>query len=665
MTTHGQRSVTASGRSPTSLPGQRRTAVVRCAERFRHGVQVTLDTPRPRQQGGALPPPPLCGHSSALGGVRSGGRTVDRAPRPCPGGRRQPRRAVDLAAARLPRGAAPAGRAAPGDGGPPARRLVPPADRWRSSGASASRRRSSRRPPREFVQNGAIVSVESLAAPDMKFFFRHFNEGVEQLSPTSRLFITQIGLEPLLRHRAGARRRAPYATELVGFEQDDDGVTAVIRPRDGGAEETVRARLPGRRRRRAQPGPGALRHRPGRPRLVRRLRDHLLPGRHAARCSATATSASSTSTTPSCSASSGSPSPATPASSPSSPPRAGRQPEPHVARTWTPPAASQLVRKALGRAPTPRRDRHRAALDRGGGARRAVPRRAGLPRRRRRARHAADRRVRRQHRRRGRAQPGVEAGHGARAARPAPACSTATTPSAARLRPDRRAGVHPLRAAGGSLAAPGEPGAASRRPSIELGTVYRSAAVLAGDDDATLVDPRKPAGRLGRPGPAPARRARRRSDLAARRLRRRLRPARRPGRRGRGAGRPSRRPPRWVCRCRPTASGPTATWSTPTAPSPARSASAATAPSSPGPTACSPGGPRRRRPIPRAEVEVALRAAARSVSPAAAGGAGRGHSRTARGRRHRRPEGAPVVGRPTGCRPRPSSAPGDGAGAPA
>src|SRR3954462_14238755 len=54
----------------------------------------------------------------------------------------------------------------------------------------------------EFVQNGAIVSVESLAAPDMTFFFRNFNEGVEQLSPPSRLFIPQIGLEPLLRQAA-------------------------------------------------------------------------------------------------------------------------------------------------------------------------------------------------------------------------------------------------------------------------------------------------------------------------------------------------------------------------------------------------------------------------------------------------------------------------------
>ena len=31
----------------------------------------------------------------------------------------------------------------------------------------------------EFVQNGAIVAVDSLAGPELTFFFRHFNDGVE------------------------------------------------------------------------------------------------------------------------------------------------------------------------------------------------------------------------------------------------------------------------------------------------------------------------------------------------------------------------------------------------------------------------------------------------------------------------------------------------------
>ena len=95
---------------------------------------------------------------------------------------------------------------------------------------------------REFVQNGAIIAVESLGGKELKYFYRSFNTGVEDLSPTSRLFITQIGLEPLLRDRAqelGAEHH--YATELVSFAQDDDGVVSVIRPRDGGPEQTVRS----------------------------------------------------------------------------------------------------------------------------------------------------------------------------------------------------------------------------------------------------------------------------------------------------------------------------------------------------------------------------------------------------------------------------------------
>jgi 2-polyprenyl-6-methoxyphenol hydroxylase-like FAD-dependent oxidoreductase len=95
---------------------------------------------------------------------------------------------------------------------------------------------------REFVQNGAIISVESLRGAELQYFYRSYNDGVEGLSPTSRLFITQVGLEPLLRTRAqelGAQ--LDFATEFVGFEQDDAGVTAVIHPRNGGGERTVRA----------------------------------------------------------------------------------------------------------------------------------------------------------------------------------------------------------------------------------------------------------------------------------------------------------------------------------------------------------------------------------------------------------------------------------------
>jgi len=96
---------------------------------------------------------------------------------------------------------------------------------------------------REFVQNGAIVSVECLGGKELDWYFRFINEGVEEISPAPRIFVTQIGLEPVLlgaAERLGARIQ--YASETVSVEQDAEGVTAVVRPRDGGPERTVRAR---------------------------------------------------------------------------------------------------------------------------------------------------------------------------------------------------------------------------------------------------------------------------------------------------------------------------------------------------------------------------------------------------------------------------------------
>ena len=96
---------------------------------------------------------------------------------------------------------------------------------------------------REFVQNGAIVAVESLGGKELQYFFRNINDGVEQLSASPRIFVTQIGLEPVLRERAaalGARLR--YSAEVVSLLDGDKGVVAVVRDRGTGEETTVRAR---------------------------------------------------------------------------------------------------------------------------------------------------------------------------------------------------------------------------------------------------------------------------------------------------------------------------------------------------------------------------------------------------------------------------------------
>jgi 2-polyprenyl-6-methoxyphenol hydroxylase-like FAD-dependent oxidoreductase len=95
----------------------------------------------------------------------------------------------------------------------------------------------------QFVQDGAIMAVESLAGKELTYFIANLNEGVRDVSPTVRVFITQSLLEPLLKQRAeelGAGLR--FSTELLSFTEDRDGVTAKIRHRDTGEETRVRAR---------------------------------------------------------------------------------------------------------------------------------------------------------------------------------------------------------------------------------------------------------------------------------------------------------------------------------------------------------------------------------------------------------------------------------------
>jgi 2-polyprenyl-6-methoxyphenol hydroxylase-like FAD-dependent oxidoreductase len=95
---------------------------------------------------------------------------------------------------------------------------------------------------KDFEQNGAIVAVESLCGKELQYFYKSWNEGVEDLSITPRLFITQVSLEPVLAKAAvdrGAEHR--FGTELTSFAQDADGVTATITSRASGRSQTVRS----------------------------------------------------------------------------------------------------------------------------------------------------------------------------------------------------------------------------------------------------------------------------------------------------------------------------------------------------------------------------------------------------------------------------------------
>src|SRR5436305_5721507 len=92
--------------------------------------------------------------------------------------------------------------------------------------------------------DGGINNVESLAGREIASYFPNLNAGVDEFSPTVRLFIDQDDLEPILRARAeelGATLR--YRTECTSLEQDADGVSATLRNLEaGGSEQTVRAK---------------------------------------------------------------------------------------------------------------------------------------------------------------------------------------------------------------------------------------------------------------------------------------------------------------------------------------------------------------------------------------------------------------------------------------
>jgi 2-polyprenyl-6-methoxyphenol hydroxylase-like FAD-dependent oxidoreductase len=95
----------------------------------------------------------------------------------------------------------------------------------------------------QFDQDGAIMAVETLAGKELAWYIANLNEAVRDVSPCTRVFITQSLLEPLLQQRAaelGAGLR--FGTEMTSFQQDAEGVTATIRNRDTGATQSVRAR---------------------------------------------------------------------------------------------------------------------------------------------------------------------------------------------------------------------------------------------------------------------------------------------------------------------------------------------------------------------------------------------------------------------------------------
>src|SRR6266568_2512916 len=109
----------------------------------------------------------------------------------------------------------------------------------RSAGLEDAVRRKSEE---QYPPDGGINNVESLAGREIANYFPDLNAGVAEFSPTIRLFVDQDALEPIIRARAeelGARLL--YRTELTSFEQNEDGVTGVVRDLASGEERSIRA----------------------------------------------------------------------------------------------------------------------------------------------------------------------------------------------------------------------------------------------------------------------------------------------------------------------------------------------------------------------------------------------------------------------------------------
>jgi len=94
---------------------------------------------------------------------------------------------------------------------------------------------------KEFVPEGAIIAMETLAGKKLADIIPNLNEGVDALSPCRRLFLNQPTLEPILRDRARAGGAGiVQGAEIIDVHQDTTGVTLTIREMHDDSTREVR-----------------------------------------------------------------------------------------------------------------------------------------------------------------------------------------------------------------------------------------------------------------------------------------------------------------------------------------------------------------------------------------------------------------------------------------
>jgi 2-polyprenyl-6-methoxyphenol hydroxylase-like FAD-dependent oxidoreductase len=96
----------------------------------------------------------------------------------------------------------------------------------------------------EFEPEGSISLMDTLAGKVLAGFVPSLNQGVDAFSPCRRLFVTQPGLEPILRRRAeGTGAQVLNGYEVIGFAQDASGVTTRVKNLDTGEEREIRSQF--------------------------------------------------------------------------------------------------------------------------------------------------------------------------------------------------------------------------------------------------------------------------------------------------------------------------------------------------------------------------------------------------------------------------------------
>src|SRR6266567_2445628 len=96
----------------------------------------------------------------------------------------------------------------------------------------------------ELINNRGMLIVDTLAGTEFKriAMVEPASAPLAEISPTNWCMCAQDQSEPVL--LAAARQRGGdlrFNTELVSFEQDDAGVTAIVADRADGARRTIRA----------------------------------------------------------------------------------------------------------------------------------------------------------------------------------------------------------------------------------------------------------------------------------------------------------------------------------------------------------------------------------------------------------------------------------------